>query len=550
MSSAAYAVTRADWQASLFGPLSRARLARCTPAWPLRSISVRVHRNHGFEPVSTACAPFAAWNGLDLVWTIGAYDDSLVFDVAGDADVEIVWFDTARVRDAHVGTSWLADRLSALRARTDQPILVLAWPLSDAQRSAIEQVALPGVTVVDLDPLAEALGSDWLDERGVRLAGTRLSNRACLHVARAVACQWLPAVALPPRKAVAVDLDGTLYRGVLGEDGAAAVELTPGHHALQARLVALHDAGVLLALVTRNERADVLNLFTKRADFPLRHQHFSALEASWDDKAAALARACETMRIGADAVVFVDDNAGELAAVASALPVLTVHARDDAGETLAALDHAAGLFRFARQREDTLRTADLRAVAMRRDAERSAVSPDEYLRDLDVWLEYAVDRREHLARMAELCAKTNQFNLSLRRMNPVELGRTLEAEDARIVTIALTDRLSDSGIVGLVVGRRDADAVRIAELCVSCRALGRRIEDAMLTQAVRLLAEGWSPQRVLFDVSHGPRNAPAREWLARYADVRLDTDATQVPVPFARFVEREVSPAVRIRLAA
>ena len=126
MSSAAYAVTRADWQASLFGPLSRARLARCTPAWPLRSISVRVHRNHGFEPVSTACAPFAAWNGLDLVWTIGAYDDSLVFDVAGDADVEIVWFDTARVRDAHVGTSWLADRLSALRARTDQPILVLA----------------------------------------------------------------------------------------------------------------------------------------------------------------------------------------------------------------------------------------------------------------------------------------------------------------------------------------------------------------------------------------------------------------------------------------
>jgi FkbH-like protein len=547
MFSAASALTRAAWQTSLFGPLSRANLARCTADWPLQTIRVRVHRNHGFEPVSAASSPFAAWNGLELSWTIGAYDDSLSFELTGNADIELVWFDTTRV---DVEAPWLADRLTVLRASTDQPILVLAWPLSATQRAAIANAAIPGLACADLDPLAAALGISWLDERTLRLSGTRLSNQACLHVARALACQWLPAVAAAPRKAVAVDLDGTLYRGVLAEDGPARVEFTPAHRELMTRLVALHDAGVLLALVSRNERADVERLFAERADFPLRLEHFSALEVSWDDKAVALTRASETMRIGADAVVFVDDNPGELAAIAQALPALTVHARDDARETLAALDHVAGIFRFARQREDALRAADLRAAALRRDAEQNALSPDDYLRSLDVRLEFAIDRREHLSRMAELCAKTNQFNLTLSRVNEAELARTIDDVDAHAVTIALADRLSDSGIVGLVVGARHGDALRISEMCVSCRALGRRIEDTMFTQALRLMAQAWTPERVVFDVRKGPRNAPARDWLARYAGVHLDDDATEVQVPFARVAQCELSPAVSIRMVA
>jgi FkbH-like protein len=256
------------------------------------------------------------------------------------------------------------------------------------------------------------------------------------------------------------------------------------------------------------------------------------------------------MRIGADAVVFVDDNPGELAAIAQALPALTVHARDDARETLAALDHVAGIFRFARQREDALRAADLRAAALRHDAEQNALSPDDYLRSLDVRLEFEIDRLEHLSLMAELCAKTNQFNLTLSRVNEAELARTIDDVDAHAVTIALADRLSDSGIVGLVVGARHGDALRISEMCVSCRALGRRIEDTMFTQALRLMAQAWTPERVVFDVRKGPRNAPARDWLARYAGVHLDDDATEVQVPFARVAQCELSPAVSIRMVA
>ena len=94
------------------------------------------------------------------------------------------------------------------------------------------------------------------------------------------------------------------------------------------------------------------------------------------------------------------------------------------------------------------------------------------------------------------------------------------------------------------------DALCIDEVCVSCRALGRRIEDTMLTQAVRLIGHAWAPERVVFNVRKGPRNGPARDWLERYAGVRLDDDATEVQVSFARIARCEVSPAVSIRMAA
>ena len=161
---------------------------------------------------------------------------------------------------------------------------------------------------------------------------------------------------------MALDLDGTLYRGVLGEDGAAGVALTAGHRSLQQYLAELRRGGMLLALVSRNELADVQALFAQRCRLPASLADFSAVEVSWNPKAAALPRVAEQLRIGLDAMVFVDDNPGELAEVAAAHPVVTVHARPDAKETLAAFTHVAGVFRWSGTRADELRADDLQGV--------------------------------------------------------------------------------------------------------------------------------------------------------------------------------------------
>lgn len=544
------ALVRAAWQPVLFGLLNRADLAMCVASWPLRTLRVRVHRNHGFEPVSSATPAFGNWNGLAFDWAIGAYDDSLAFDLHADAEVDAIWLDTARIAlaDGESLGRWIAARLLALRAQTDNPIVVLAWPLDEPARAIIDRAAIPGTWLADLASLEASLRDDWLDPRAETISGTKLGNRACLHIARELACKWLPAAALPPRKAVAIDLDDTLYRGVLGEDGPDGVTLTEGHRELQRRLRALRETGILLALVSRNERSDIEELFARRDDFPLRLTDFGAIEVSWSDKTRAVEKIAKQLRIATDAMVFVDDNAGELASVASSLPMFTVHAQVDAVMTATAIDHVAGIFRWRRSAEDRIRADDLRASAIRVELLETAKSNEDYLRSLDVALDFLVGPSQHVSRLGELAVKTNQFNLALARTNEAEIGRRIRERPANVVAIRLADRLSDSGIVGLIVGARVDDVLRVDELCVSCRALGRRLEDSMVTKALMLMAGNAAPRHVRFALRKGPRNAPAREWLARYANRVLEDDSHDIEVPFARVKASDVSPAIRVNV--
>ena len=545
-----WALERAEWQPTLFGVPNRADLAAFVPHWPCRTIRVCVHRNHGFEAVSSAIGPYAAWNNLAFEWSLSAYDDTLTFDLRSDSELELIWLDAGRLESMAPGAlgPWLVGRLRALRSMTSNPIVAAIWPLAETDRELIAVAAIPGTRVVNLDSFAARLGNRWLDSRTESISGTRLSNRACLELARELACRWLPAAIAPPRKAIAVDLDGTLYRGVLGEDGPRGVVLTPAHRRLQENLAKRRDEGILLALVSRNDLRDVKELFASRAEFPLRFDDFSAIDVSWDDRSVALRRIAERLRIALDAVVFIDDNAGELAAAASSLPVFTVHARSDAAQTDAALEHVAGLFRWRETAEDRLRASDLRASTLRDTQSRDAPSDEAYLRSLQVRLGYHVGQRQHLGRIADLVAKTNQFNLSLRRMNEAQIARKLDERPSNVVAIELADRLSDSGIVAAVVGSRRGERVHVEEVCVSCRALGRRLEDSMLTQALLLLTGDHASRDVVFDLRKGPRNDPARQWLARYANTAIDGDTESVEMRFDAIAAKTISPALRIEI--
>jgi len=543
-------MVRAEWQPRLFGRVSRAELLALTPAWPCRGATVRVHRNHGFDAVASAVTCYAGWNRMQFEFVADGYDDSLSFAQAGHTALDLVFLDTSRlsgIAGAELG-SWLRARLEVLRSRTASPILVLAWPLPAAARGELEAARIPGVHVPDLDAIAQAMGDDWTSMRTEALTGSRLSNAACLRLALELGCRWLPACLFPPLKAIAVDLDDTLYRGVLAEDGPAALRLTEGHRGLQLDLADLAARGLFLILVSRNDPKDVEELFRVRADFPLRLEDFAAREVSWGSKAEAIARAAEALRIGADSVAFVDDNPGELGAVASALPVTTVHAGAVAEITRHALAGVAGLFRWQRSREDAVRTRDMAASTARDRLASQLASPTDYLRDLRVELEYLVDPPHELARIHELGTKTNQFTLALRRFSEAELARRLDDRRSRIVAVRLTDRLSASGIVAMVVGTFEGDVLRIEEICVSCRALGRHLEDVMLGRAIRLVGDGHAVTRVIVAFRAGPRNQPARAWLSRFLAVAVPDSDGEVTVPYDRVQVPAAESAVRTKV--
>lgn len=275
--------------------------------------------------------------------------------------------------------------------------------------------------------------------------------------------------------------------------------------------------GIFLALCSRNELADVRDLFVERPDFALRPERLSAMEISWDPKSTALRRFADALHIGTDALLFVDDNPGELAAVASELPeVKPLYAGPHAEDALHALTFYPGLHRWRADEVDALHANDLEATKIRAWGAEDASDPNAYLRSLDVRLRFTCGARGELDRLAALSAKNNQFNLSIRRLSPVDVERFMTAPDRSAVSIRLSERLSDSGIVGAVFTHRCEDTIFIDDLCISCRALGRKLEDVMVAGAVRCATAGGGDFRFLrLQPMNGPRNGPALEWLAK-----------------------------------
>ncbi len=547
-----------DWQRVIFAPQpERAALLRLEATWALRPRRIRFHRNHSIEAALRTLKPFLEYAGIAPELIVSDYDDSLSFSVAGDADVEVIWLDFARFTSRMTpcgAADWLGDRLTALRDRTLAPILVLDWdgpredaaPFSDCLRERLGDLA--GVHVAERTELFDALGDRYFDPDRSRITGTRVSSVGATLTARLLGLRWFPALLDPPVKAVVVDLDQTLYAGVLGEDGSRGVQLSEGHRLLQQELRGLRDAGVFLGLLSRNEPADVRALFEDRPDFPLRWEDFSAHSISWGYKSNGLATIAHELRIDTGAVVFVDDNPGELLEVSLHAPgVRCLHAGEDASHTAAALRYFPGLWKFEACSEDRLRVADLRANEERLSLARTSETLDSYYRELKMSVTLRRDDLAMLPRAAELSAKTNQFNLAMRRYSEAQLRSMLTSGRHELVTARLEDRLTDSGVIAMAVLEQDGRRLLVDELCISCRALGRHLEDVIVGQMLSAgpLFDGCD--EVVFNVVSGPRNQPARDWLARFAGKAVSgPEPLQLTVPASRTLEASVNPNIKI----
>jgi FkbH-like protein len=522
-------LTGCVWQSALFSELpKRFELASLEPNWPVMPISVRVHRNHAFEHLAAVAQKWLNWWGRSLDMYLGDYDDSLSFGGIDDRlpDLELLWLDLSRYPAAHV-EEWLVDRVEVLRALSERPILILT--VGGPQELGCRLSNIAGVEYCDVEEVARGATFGFFSERTARLTGTRLSDPALVLTARELACRWIPFAIKVGRKAIVVDLDNTLYAGVLGEQGPEGLELTPAHHALQKALLTFKEQGFFLALASRNEEQDVRGMFQRRRDFPLRWEDFSARAVNWEEKTRGLSAIAEQLRIGVDSLVFVDDNAGELAAVGASLPeVGLVHAAEDPRLTARVMQYFPGLWRPRLLKEDQLRAGDLAANCERVKIARANVDPKSYLRSLQVVLDVHVGNRDQLSRMVELSQKTNQFNLSLARLDALELSKRLDDPKICVVMFGLRDRLSDSGLIGLMVLWQYEEKAQVEELTISCRALGRGLEDLMIGAALEgALGDEVGRVHLIFQHREGPRNQPARSWLTRRSGAELPSEGRQ-----------------------
>lgn len=535
------ALARVEWEPVVFAPAPRRlALARLRPAWPLKTLRLMVHRNRVFEPVASAMAAFGAYAGWRLDIQIGSYNDSIAAVGGTLADVELLWLDYARYDlESDALAAYVADRARNRVASSRVPVLVAGDDRPGPQAAALNEAlaglvaGIGGATFLDVRMVAERLEGAYRDERLVALGSSDLTDLGSLEIARDLAFRWLPAATRPRLKLIAVDLDNTLVDGVIGEDGVEGVTIGPGRSMVAKSLADLAAAGVLIALVTRNEPSDVEALFESRRDLALPRSSLFAVEAGWGPKSESLARIVARARIGMDSVLFIDDNPGELAAMVAAHPELQVLSAADADLVAAAVAAYPGLHGYPEAAEDGLRIADLRADHERQAAHAVALTDDEFLRSLGVVAELALDDPAAQERVASLSLKTNQFNTSLRRFSAVDVAERLASNDARIVTASVRDRLSDSGIVAEVISTREDGLLQVEEMAISCRALGRGLETRLLAESVSTAARSLGCDRVRFAFRAGPRNQPARDWLAGL----LGRDPAEEPeVPLGRIV--------------
>jgi FkbH-like protein len=389
--------------------------------------------------------------------------------------------------------------------------------------------ALATQTHTFLLPLREMLGRVGMERGQSRklhyMARMRHTDPALRELARASMRYVKPLKGLT-RKCVVVDLDGTLWGGVVGELGPEGIQLGPAAPGVeyvdfQEALLNLTKRGVLLAVCSKNNPDDVMPVLRDHKHMVLREEHFSALRINWKNKAENLAAIAEELNIGLDSLVFFDDNPVERELVRQILPeVLTVELPRDASQYRATLEELTDFELLAVTKEDEQRAGQYQANRRRQALERSSGSLDAYLRSLEIRARVAPATPHHVTRLVQMFNKTNQFNATTRRYQTPEMERFLGSPAHHVYVLDVADRFGDHGLVGAAIVAEEAGAWRIDSVLLSCRAMGLSVETVLLKR-IHDDARGRGVARLVGEFIPTKKNGPTADFYSRHG-FRLD----------------------------
>ena len=318
------------------------------------------------------------------------------------------------------------------------------------------------------------------------------------------------------KKLLVLDLDGTLWGGTVGDDGWQNLRLG-GHDAVgeayrdfQAALRALTRRGVLLGVVSKNDERTALEAIASHPEMVLRAEHFAGWRINWNDKARNVAELAEELNLGLDAVVFIDDNPVERDRIRQALPAVLVPEWPANPayycSALAALDCFDAPFVSA---EDGNRTAMYVTERERKRSRQNALGLDDWLHSLELTME--VERLSHanLPRAVQLLNKTNQLNLSTRRLSAGEFMEWAEQPDHQVLVFKVTDRFGDYGLVGIGSVAVDAASgiARVVDFLLSCRVFGRKMEESMFW-VLEVTAQACGASQMMAEYRATSKNGP------------------------------------------
>ncbi len=349
-----------------------------------------------------------------------------------------------------------------------------------------------GVQILGIDSVAAMDGiSEWHDESLWHRSKQEIHPRVA-HVYGDQVARLIAAICGRPYKCLVLDLDNTLWGGVIGDDGLAGIEIGQGSAVGEAYLAfqryawRLSQRGIILAVCSKNDEANAIEAFERHPEMLLRREHIACFIANWNDKATNLRQIAKQLNIGVDSLVFADDNPFERNLIRQELPQVAVPELPDDPASYGACIAAAGYFEgLSITTEDEERTKLYRANVEREQLRESVTDMASYLVSLRMELRYGLFGQVDLPRIVQLINKTNQFNLTTRRYAAPEVQALLNVSTVLPLQFRLLDRFGDNGIIGLVIGKLNDDLdLDLDTWLMSCRVLGRQVEAAMLNAVV------------------------------------------------------------------
>jgi FkbH-like protein len=323
-------------------------------------------------------------------------------------------------------------------------------------------------------------------------------------------------------KALVLDLDNTLWGGVIGDDGLEGIVLGQGSAlgeafiGFQSYARELSRRGVILAVCSKNDAANAIEPFDKHPEMLLKQADIASFVANWSDKAANIRAIASHLNIGLDSLVFVDDNPFERSLVRQELPMVAVPEVGDDPATFAQTIADAGYFEgLTITQEDRERSGQYQGNQLREALKASATDLPSYLRSLDMALIWRRFDKIGLSRTTQLINKTNQFNLTTRRYSDDDVAAIVQDARAFGLQLRLVDRFGDNGIISVVIGKmQDNDDLMIDTWLMSCRVLGRQVEPTTLNLVVSE-AQRLGARRLIGEYIATKKNGMVRDHYAR-----------------------------------
>lgn len=389
----------------------------------------------------------------------------------------------------------------------------------------------PGSFFVDLEQVSGVVGRErFYDPRRYFWTKQPLSEGGAQVLARHV---WagLRALVTGPKKVLVLDLDNTLWGGVVGETGPLGIGIGESpdgeaYRAFQAEVKALAARGVVLAIASKNNHDDAVAPFRENPEMVLKLTDFAHVEATWAPKSESLQRIAKTLSLGLDSFVFFDDNPAEREQIRQALPQVAVaDVPDDPAEYVRVL-HAGLWFEAASlSAEDLARSGQYQRENQRRELQSSFANMDDYLTSLDMQGAIGAVDETTMQRVVQLLAKTNQFNVTTRRHTRADVERLLAPSNAVGCVLTLADRFGDHGLIAVVLAEplagADEPTLSVDTWLMSCRVIGRTAEEYMFNALVaRALELGYRRLRGEFLATR--KNAMVADLFDRLGFSRID----------------------------